>query len=211
MRSVFSWTLAVSCPTARPNPRFTRARLSRSQKSRMALGRVSCRCDGNAVRVGHQQQDCEGTRTHNPTVAACRCRRGDRAKRRDFISLLGGAAAFVAAVVAGAASSPRLRCCTPLEYVAMNALTGGTRGAYDKFELDYWSAAATEAVQPLEHMIHPFGWPKRRRASWFVSARARRGFIRFCDGPGSWKPIRTRPISSSRRSGRVVRRTSPSS
>jgi hypothetical protein len=26
----------------------------------------------------------------------------------------------------------------PLEYVAMNALTGVTRGAYDTFELDYW-------------------------------------------------------------------------
>ena len=42
----------------------------------------------------------------------------------------------------------------------MNALTGGTRGAYDKFELDYWSAAATEALRRLEHlstMIHPFG------------------------------------------------------
>jgi hypothetical protein len=32
----------------------------------------------------------------------------------------------------------------------MNALTGGTRGAYDKFELDYWSAAATEALRRLE-------------------------------------------------------------
>jgi hypothetical protein len=38
----------------------------------------------------------------------------------------------------------------PLEYVAMNALAGGTRGAYDKFELDYWSAAATEALRRLE-------------------------------------------------------------
>jgi hypothetical protein len=41
----------------------------------------------------------------------------------------------------------------PLEYVAMNALTGGTRGAYDKFELDYWLAAATEAVRRLEHRL----------------------------------------------------------
>ena len=38
----------------------------------------------------------------------------------------------------------------PLEYVAMNAFAGGTRGAYDKFELDYWSAAATEALRRLE-------------------------------------------------------------
>jgi hypothetical protein len=36
--------------------------------------------------------------------------------------------------------------------LAMNALTGGTRGAYDKFELDYWSAAATEALRRLEHL-----------------------------------------------------------
>ena len=38
----------------------------------------------------------------------------------------------------------------PLEYVAMNALAGGTRGAYGNFELDYWSAAATEALRRLE-------------------------------------------------------------
>src|SRR5260221_11050470 len=39
----------------------------------------------------------------------------------------------------------------PLEYVAMNALAGGTRGAYENFELDYWSAAASEALRRLEH------------------------------------------------------------
>jgi hypothetical protein len=41
----------------------------------------------------------------------------------------------------------------PLEYVAMNAFAGGTRGAYDKFELDYWSVAATEALRRLERRI----------------------------------------------------------
>src|SRR5262249_19056742 len=41
----------------------------------------------------------------------------------------------------------------PLEYVAMNALAGGTRGAYDKFELDYWSAAATQALRRLEQRL----------------------------------------------------------
>jgi hypothetical protein len=41
----------------------------------------------------------------------------------------------------------------PLEYVAMNALAGGTRGAYGNFELDYWSAAATEALRRLEHRL----------------------------------------------------------
>ena len=41
----------------------------------------------------------------------------------------------------------------PLEYVAMNAIAGGTRGAYDRFELDYWSAAATEALRRLEQRL----------------------------------------------------------
>jgi hypothetical protein len=41
----------------------------------------------------------------------------------------------------------------PLEYVAMNAFAGGTRGAYDRFELDYWSVAAREALRRLEHRL----------------------------------------------------------
>ena len=41
----------------------------------------------------------------------------------------------------------------PLEYIAMNALAGGTRGAYQRFELDYWSAAATEALRRLERRL----------------------------------------------------------
>jgi hypothetical protein len=38
----------------------------------------------------------------------------------------------------------------PLEYIAMNAFAGGVSGAYGRFDLDYWSAAATEAVHRLE-------------------------------------------------------------
>jgi hypothetical protein len=41
----------------------------------------------------------------------------------------------------------------PLEYVAMSALAGGTRGAYDRFEQDYWSVAATEALRRLERRL----------------------------------------------------------
>jgi hypothetical protein len=41
----------------------------------------------------------------------------------------------------------------PLEYIAMNALAGGTRGAYNRFEQDYWSAAATEALRRLERRL----------------------------------------------------------
>jgi hypothetical protein len=58
-----------------------------------------------------------------------------------------GVGAYVGSVVA------TLAALHPLEYVAMNVLVGGTRGAYDKFELDYWSAAATEALRRLERRL----------------------------------------------------------
>ena len=38
----------------------------------------------------------------------------------------------------------------PLEYVAMNSFVGGTAGAAGRFDLDYWGAAATEAVRRLQ-------------------------------------------------------------
>ena len=38
----------------------------------------------------------------------------------------------------------------PLEYIATNALAGGVAGAYERFDLDYWSAAATIALRRLE-------------------------------------------------------------
>ncbi len=41
----------------------------------------------------------------------------------------------------------------PLEYVAMNAFAGGTSGACGRFELDYWGAAATEALRRLERRV----------------------------------------------------------
>jgi hypothetical protein len=41
----------------------------------------------------------------------------------------------------------------PLEYVAMNTLAGGTRGAYGRFELDYLAVAATEALRRLESQL----------------------------------------------------------
>jgi hypothetical protein len=56
-------------------------------------------------------------------------------------------AAYVAGVVIDLA---RLH---PLEYVAMNAFAGGTSKACGRFELDYWGAAATEALRRLEHRL----------------------------------------------------------
>jgi hypothetical protein len=61
-------------------------------------------------------------------------------------------AAAVAGIYVGGVVST-LAVLHPLEYVAMNALAGGTRGAYDKFELDYWSLAATEALRRLERRL----------------------------------------------------------
>lgn len=65
-------------------------------------------------------------------------------------------APVVAAVAIGAYAGSlvvTLAALHPLEYVAMNALAGGTRGAYGNFELDYWSAAATEGLRRLEHRL----------------------------------------------------------
>jgi hypothetical protein len=41
----------------------------------------------------------------------------------------------------------------PLEYVATNVFAGGTRASFGRFDLDYWSAAATEAVRRLEERL----------------------------------------------------------
>jgi hypothetical protein len=51
----------------------------------------------------------------------------------------------------------------PLEYIATNALAGGTAGSYGRFELDYWSAAATEGLRRLEGRLD--------RAGVFMNAR----------------------------------------
>lgn len=41
----------------------------------------------------------------------------------------------------------------PLEYIAFNALAGGVRGAYNRFDMDYWAAAATIALRRLEDRV----------------------------------------------------------
>jgi hypothetical protein len=41
----------------------------------------------------------------------------------------------------------------PLEYIAMNLFAGGTYGAANRFELDYFAVAANEAVRRLEDRL----------------------------------------------------------
>ncbi len=41
----------------------------------------------------------------------------------------------------------------PLQYVAMNALAGGVQGAYERFDLDYWSLAVAPALRHLESRL----------------------------------------------------------
>lgn len=41
----------------------------------------------------------------------------------------------------------------PLEYIATNAFAGWTPGSYGRFELDYWSVAATPALRRLEQRL----------------------------------------------------------
>jgi hypothetical protein len=42
----------------------------------------------------------------------------------------------------------------PLEYIDFNALAGGVRGAYGRFEMDYWGAASTLALRRLEQRVN---------------------------------------------------------
>jgi hypothetical protein len=65
--------------------------------------------------------------------------------------------AAVFAIIYGAYLAADLVILHPLEYIAMNAFAGGTAGAYRRFELDYWSAAPTEALKQLEDRLDRFG------------------------------------------------------
>src|SRR5262245_42687031 len=66
--------------------------LCRSHFAGREAGR-SAGAGANQVRASDQPQDCQGDRLTNPAGISAARRRGDRMKRRAFITLIGGAAA----------------------------------------------------------------------------------------------------------------------
>ncbi len=78
---------------------------------------------------------------------------------RRFPFLAAGAAALQAGAAVAAMAALH-----PLEYVAMNRFAGGTAGAFGRFDLDYWGAAATEAVRRLERQHADTGTEQSLRA-----------------------------------------------
>jgi hypothetical protein len=93
------------------------------------------------------------------------------ALRRAAIPATLATAAYLAAVVANLAALH------PLEYVATNAFAGGTRGSYGRFEQDYWSAAATEALRRLERRLDGAGAFARDPPSLLVCIGWREGMV----------------------------------
>jgi hypothetical protein len=101
----------------------------------------------------------------------------------------------------------------PLEYIALNALVGGVRGGYDRFETDYWAAGATVALRRLEQRLDhdPVFGPSGTRPrilicimwrEWLVAPILRRPWIVETDGDKAdfiieshrWRCAKDKPV-----------------
>src|SRR5262249_56533533 len=76
--------------------------LSRSYSQGRQTGR-SAGPAADQVRAGHQREGCARAWSRAPDWPAAARRRGDRMRRREFIAMLGGAAATIAASLAARA------------------------------------------------------------------------------------------------------------
>src|SRR5262249_1387677 len=110
----------------------------------MGRTRVIYQCTGGPVRADHQLEYSQGVRPRSACNSARARRRGDRMRRRAFITLLGGAAAWPLAARAQQGDRVRL----------LVAMMGGRNADIDP-EGRAWFVAFRQALQEL-------GWVEGR-------------------------------------------------
>lgn len=92
----------------------------------------------------------------------------DLLERRGRLLALGFAALLAAGVVREVVMMARIH---PYQYLAFNALTGGLKGAYGRFEIDYWGVSYKEATLRLAQYLaqeRAAGRPVPEKAQLFV-------------------------------------------